>query len=121
MEVSKKNKNPTLGMLGKKLVLGGGTLPPRGDAVAPPSNANCPHLPASEHLAAHPRAKSHPGRARSRITRQEWGKETIPASTEQLGEHKPPPEGSKGLPRREQMSPQGEQSSPPRGARVSLM
>ena len=96
-------------------------IPAPGRCRGPHSYAQGPHFTASEHLDAHPGSKSHPGRARSRITRQEWGKAAIPAPTERPGEHKPLPEGSRGLPRREQRSPRGEQRSPPRGAKVSLM
>ena len=60
-------------------------------------------------------------RGRRRIIRQEWGKPLRPASTERPGEQKPPPEGSKGLPPREQRSPRWEQRSPYRGAKVSPM
>ena len=60
-------------------------------------------------------------RGRRRIIRQECGKPLRPASTERPGEQKPPPEGSKGLPPREQRSPRWEQRSPYRGAKVSPM
>ena len=60
-------------------------------------------------------------RGRRQLIRQEWGKPLRPASTERPGEQKPPPEGSKGLPPREQRSPRWEQRSPYRGAKVSPM